>query len=723
MILFVVYYLRDYMKLKRLELAGFKSFANKTVLDFTGGITAVVGPNGSGKSNIIDAFRWILGAREAKNARSLRAEDVIFAGTQTASRMSLAQVAVTFDNADHFFPVDFAEVTVRRKISRDGEARFYLNDAEVRLKDVLDFFAKSRLGSKGFSIINQGESDLFVRSLPRERRMMLEEILGLRQFHIKKHDAELKLATTRANLDKAKALIEEMLPHVRLLRRQTAKLARLDELKSELDEVSKQYFGKRLSAALHEVAQFEPRFKILDEKMAEARIVFKEAEGVLRKAEGLASPRAVSGVDHSRDRKFLDEKLLAMEKELSRIEAQIEFAGVQKSGRLDADELADFLRDFKMNAEEILAAEDLDDLHAYILQVVKEVEALLEAEQEVRGSNTGELKSKRDKIAISIEELKRQIARLAVEDESRTEQLQTFQKTFKEAFTSFEVAKDRTIVLERERRELEFARERVLGKMRDIESEIETFGGRIDEFKTFAFDPHFDLVSGERRLAKLRMELAAAGEVDPSLVREAEEAEKRYSFLEREFGDLEKAAGDLQALIAELDARIQTQFNDSLTAINRELQQYFHLLFGGGKARLVLTNREALSSDGESAEGSADSAGSADLGGLEVELSIPRKKIHGLEMLSGGERSLVSLAVLFALISVSPPPFIVLDEADAALDEQNSRKFGQLVKNFSAGTQFLVVTHNRATMESADALYGVTMREDGTSRILSLKLN
>ncbi len=712
------------MKLKRLELAGFKSFANKTVLDFTGGITAVVGPNGSGKSNIIDAFRWILGAREAKNARSLRAEDVIFAGTQTASRMSLAQVAVTFDNADNFFPVDFAEVTIRRKISRDGEARFYLNEAEVRLKDVLDFFAKSRLGSKGFSIINQGESDLFVRSLPRERRMMLEEILGLRQFQIKKHDAELKLDSTKTNLDKAKALIEEMLPHVRLLRRQTAKFAKLDELKAELDEVAKHYFGKRLSLILSELSQFTPRFELLDRQILAAREALKVAETVLRKIESAATPRGADATNRLREQAELNEKLVALQKELGRVEAQMEFVETKSVSRLDADELADFLRDFKMNAEELLAAEDLDELHSYILQVVKDVEELLEAEGESDdGARKRNLTELHQNLAAKITELKSRLASFSAADEARTNQLETFQKTFKEAFAAFESAKDRVVNLERERREVEFARERGLLKMKDIEAEIETFGGRLDEFKAFIFDPHFDLVSGERRVVKLRMELAAAGEVDPSLVREAEEAEKRYIFLEREFNDLQKAAGDLQILIAELDLRIHSQFNDSLTAINDELQKYFHLLFGGGKARLVLTTRESSAPDAEPVDSVAVSGAPVDLGGLEVEISIPRKKIHGLEMLSGGERSLVSLAVLFALISVSPPPFIVLDEADAALDEQNSRKFGQLVKSFSAGTQFLVVTHNRATMESADVLYGVTMREDGTSRILSLKLD
>ena len=168
------------MHLKRLELVGFKSFAPKTILEFPAGITAVVGPNGSGKSNIIDAIRWLLGEREAKNIRGAKAEDLIFAGTPQRPRLGMAQATIVFDNSSRFFPVDYAEVAITRRVSRDGVSEYFLNGAAVRLKDVIDFFAKARLGTKGFSNINQGNSDLFVRVLPKERRAMLEEILGLR---------------------------------------------------------------------------------------------------------------------------------------------------------------------------------------------------------------------------------------------------------------------------------------------------------------------------------------------------------------------------------------------------------------------------------------------------------------------------------------------------------------------------------------------------------------
>jgi len=161
--------------LKRLELNGFKSFAGKTVLEFPAGITAIVGPNGSGKSNIIDAIRWLLGEREARNLRGGKGEDLIFAGTPQRPRVGLAQASLYFENHKKFFPVEFAEVAVSRQVNRDGSNEYFLNKSEVRLKDIVDFFAKARLGTKGLVVVSQGNSDLFIASTPAMRREMIEE--------------------------------------------------------------------------------------------------------------------------------------------------------------------------------------------------------------------------------------------------------------------------------------------------------------------------------------------------------------------------------------------------------------------------------------------------------------------------------------------------------------------------------------------------------------------
>ncbi len=168
------------MLLRKLELQGFKSFADKTILDLSHQITAVVGPNGSGKSNITDSVRWLLGERDARNLRGGKGEDLIFAGTKERPRAGLAQASLQFDNTSGFFPVGFKDVIISRRVTRDGVSIFLINKSEVRLKDVVEFFARAKLGARGLTIINQGESDVFIKASPQERREMVEEILGLK---------------------------------------------------------------------------------------------------------------------------------------------------------------------------------------------------------------------------------------------------------------------------------------------------------------------------------------------------------------------------------------------------------------------------------------------------------------------------------------------------------------------------------------------------------------
>ena len=273
------------MRLKTLELVGFKSFAQKTVLDFTSGITAVVGPNGSGKSNIIDALRWILGEREAKNIRGARAEDLIFAGTPQRPRSGMAQATIVFDNSDHFFPVDYNEVSVTRKLAREGASEYFLNEAPVRLKDIIDFFAQARLGTKGLTIVNQGNSDIFVKADPKERRVMVEEVLGLRQFQLKKHEAERKLFNTKINLDKVKAMLDEIMPHLRLLRRQASKWEKQADVEKELRQLEEQYFGGRLFEITKDFQGLEPQIEKVNQESGIKNQELKQLNAELQKVE------------------------------------------------------------------------------------------------------------------------------------------------------------------------------------------------------------------------------------------------------------------------------------------------------------------------------------------------------------------------------------------------------------------------------------------------------
>ena len=177
------------MRLKRMDLHGFKSFPDKVSIVFDEGITAIVGPNGSGKSNIADAIRWVLGEQSARQLRGSKMEDVIFAGTQKRRRVSFCEVALIFENEDHGLNIDFSEVSVSRRMYRDGKSEYYLNGILCRLKDVVDLFRDTGIGKEGYSIIGQGKIDELLSNKPEERRAVFEEASGVSKFKADLTDA------------------------------------------------------------------------------------------------------------------------------------------------------------------------------------------------------------------------------------------------------------------------------------------------------------------------------------------------------------------------------------------------------------------------------------------------------------------------------------------------------------------------------------------------------
>jgi len=293
-------------------------------------------------------------------------------------------------------------------------------------------------------------------------------------------------------------------------------------------------------------------------------------------------------------------------------------------------------------------------------------------------------------------------------------------------------AKNKIGEWENRNREFVLEKERLNLRHEEISRQIEQAGRRTEEFEVrprSEAEPQAAALSEmERRMFRLRGDLASIGEIDEMLMKEARETEARYGFLEKESKDLEVAVGDLTKLMQDLTEKIRIEFEGSLEKINEEFDKFFAVMFGGGSAKLKILKPNFDKPRVEEGEDLVTEVGAIEQdvlkdenNGIEIDVKLPRKKITSLDVLSGGERSLVGIAAVFAMISVSPPPFLVLDEVDAPLDEHNARRFAEMLREFSKHTQFIVVTHNRATMESADVLYGVTLDEDGTSKVVSLK--
>src|SRR3989344_5445857 len=682
--------------LKRLELNGFKSFAGKTVLEFPSGITAIVGPNGSGKSNIVDAVRWLLGERDAKNLRGAKVEDLIFAGTAKRPRLGMATASLHFENKNNFFPVDFSEVSVVRQIARDGQSKYFLNKSEVLLRDLVDFLAKARLGSRGMVVVTQGNSDVFIRATPKERREMIEEILGLREYQLKKADAERRLKNSQINLDKVGALVEEILPHLRSLKRQTSRWERRGAFEEELRGLENQFFGSRMRDIKEGLAAVQAK---IDGAKGERAIYEKEkkaAEEEQRRVEA-SQPEGRKDIEKIKTQtQAILERRSQLQKELGKIEAQIEMgshAAVSPQATRSAAKILDHIKEIK----DILTSGlhgDMIEMQGAIRSEIEENNVVLEEDDEEimprakpRDVNPA-LTAQFEKVDKDLRSLEAEMRSLKDKEGQLEKSQETFYHAFKAAVAGVEVAKEKIEKWETRNREHIFEKERLDLRREELERQIAQAGRRPGEFHEAGGSMQAgELAETEKRLFKLRGDLASIGEIDEALMKEARETESRYEFLSKESDDLNAAVRDLRALIADLTEKIKNEFDKALVKINDEFGKFFDLMFGGGHAKLKVEKPEEKNigeeneeAEGEEEEEEEEKYAPEQVPGLEIELRLPRKKINSLEMLSGGERSLVGIAALFAMISVSPPPFLVLDEIDAALAERNARRFSEMLK-------------------------------------------
>ncbi len=257
------------MYLKSLEIQGFKSFADKIVLQFNKGLTSVVGPNGSGKSNIADAVRWVLGEQSAKTLRGSKMEDVIFAGTQHRKAVGFAAVTITIDNSDRMLPVDFTEVTVSRRMYRSGESEYYLNKTLCRLKDIQELFMNTGVGREGYSIIGQGRIDEILSTRSEERRLVFEEAAGITKYKMRKREAERKLDGTRQNLLRINDILVELESQLGPLAQQAETARRYIDLSNELKGIEVSLFLETIDKLKSRMEEVESQALTLREQIDE----------------------------------------------------------------------------------------------------------------------------------------------------------------------------------------------------------------------------------------------------------------------------------------------------------------------------------------------------------------------------------------------------------------------------------------------------------------------
>ena len=1187
-------------RMKSIELQGYKTFANKVLFEFPMPITAIVGPNGSGKSNISDAIRWVLGEQSYSVLRGHRTTDMIFSGSEKKARAGMAAVTITFDNSEHWLPIDYEEVAVTRRAYRDGPNEYLLNGQRVRLKDINELLAQSGLSERTYTIIGQGLIDTALSASPEDRRRFFEEAAGIGLFRSRREESLNRLTETQKNLVRVTDILSELEPRVRSLERQAKRAEEYNHVSGELKSLLRDWYGyhwhheqrdmalvkercaiqerktneiraefadldkslrekqeqihgmrlqisemhkraaethsrieeltrrgaildERRSAALaqiqsarEETVSLDDELRLIDERRGElnasldslkseaeeaaARKAEYQNELNRRQAELSALKEELRGkrdaqtkaetllirlkarADDLRDRVdsvektmpelraklermeqslrsfqadnqlFYDtqtrneEKLAAaaaelaamedgiahedallrdlrrmknsVDAELSKISARLDvlndaeknFSGMNrgaqfvaqsaKSGKIKhgvrilqsllivpkeyetaaaaalGDELDAVLLDtsewdnamdllavsqsgravFLPDSPAALSADDASDLPGVtplmdviqcpddirpvaerllrgtylaesrsralelhsklrtdqrivtftgdlfrgdgsavsgtevrqkLLSRTREIRELNEtltafrekqtacendinaAEKELANLRTRQKEKNADRARLqtAVNETQKKLNQLAVEKEKLTQSVNFQKQRLRDASVQLEQNKQQSGAVseqiaaaeaerDRFRAECRAVQDRVnrvqLGELQDqvqhwnvncavlkksisetenrlrendderlksekkqqqledrvyaAEKSAAEMDGELVEIREESAEAAQEaadiadetvpvetalknaeeklrlsqenshshqqrVIAAERMLAQAQLEVTRRddrlealkkrieddlglvnfmydeniagqntlplgtmaadlpkleilpedleeqiqrrknhmrrlGSVNTEALTEYKDAVERYEYLTAQMDDLKKADADLRQVIAELDRMMETAFIKTFDRVQEEFKQMFARLFGGGSARLALTDPEDVNASG-----------------IEIAAKLPGHREQELSLLSGGERSLTSVALIFALLRVSPTPFCVMDEVDAALDEANVGRFCELLKELSTGTQFLVITHNRNTVEASNVIYGITMSGDSTSKAVSLRLD
>jgi chromosome segregation protein len=931
--------------LKRLDIFGFKSFADRTRIEFTDGITALLGPNGCGKSNVVDAVKWVLGEQASRAMRAEKMEDVIFNGTENRKPLNVAEVTLSLANEAGLLPIDMPEIEIKRRLYRSGESEYYINSAPVRLKEVRELFWDTGVGKAAYSVMEQGKIDQILSSKPDERRYLFEEAAGITRYKAKSAEAERKLLKTEENIRQVEGILGEVKRSYESLKVQSEKtlkyrtlreqifyfeldiqLLRLkqfrydrdirqgelqkqsslrDAIRSETDAMNKALeenmdvvnsmeeklieYQKNIYGLAVEKNAREKEGRLLAEQRNESKAKINQNEGRERaignKIEELTDDaEEQDGVVQDLRKKVhdIEENITSFEENIrltaSRIEendlgvrrAEEEISGLEQeqreyekaleaitddivaaldAGLKDAGYSAVERRNTEAALEETLglletllagrealirdlaAAADragdntglgvspaelkriagsLADALSEAVSCGARVRALFEAyrkttpafideflapegiitkkrayDAKIRAAKDG-VDQRRERITAlrqeniglgvkineyraTLEELRLNRVRMDTQAQSAEEQARLIRRELAgqegllknvrdELFLDrkrFEELGERIAETEADLADIEQKGIRLTGELEKLERDIQLRNGdvagkqesikkRMTELAKVQADLerlHLELVQSETEIkniqdnfreshsrdlmefeeriftittpaAELREKLSLArtnlkdlGSVNLMAPEEFGETKERYEFLSGQIADLTKARDDLENITKEIRTESAELFKVTYNRIRNNFRHMFRRLFGGGAAHLQLVDKYHVLESG-----------------IEIYAQPPGKKLENINLLSGGERSMTAVALLFATYMVKPSPFCLLDEIDAALDEQNVGRFVQLLREFGRTSQFVIITHNKKTVAGAGSLLGVTMEESGVTKVISVRL-
>jgi len=891
------------MLLKELEVLGFKSFADKTKIAFSNQVSGVVGPNGCGKSNVLDSMKWVLGEKSVKTMRGEKMEDVIFAGTSTRKAANFAQVSLTFDNRLRLLKIDTDDVKVGRRLYRDGQSQYFINDSRVALKEIEDLFRDTGIGKSSYSFMEQGRMDQILSSKPEDRRLIFEEAAGISRFKAQREEAEKNLENTQLNLTRVEDIQRGLERELKTIAEQAKKTAeynalmakykdhdlkirylmvrdaneKLDDLKEKLSRrhAEKEKIQQKLiqmQERLTTLDEDERNLKeelhkkdvssqVANEKIAQLNRTIEEQEGrkttlagqlaglkeQITRFEKRIKELKNEAAEQNQFTLKLDLKVSDIEKEISRLQKRIDECAEETKA---ADEAFQKLENDKKTAEknlgevsakqeetirellvslkneknrwektaknrdealqtieaccEALAAdpgaksnitkirekarvlaemsrglyeilfekggvhsrkEELDEeiakLEKTLAEAGKEQQRLVTKKQQLaeeasakkqeREKLLGDVKSLNVQIT-SVKEKEKNLAQQITNEETNmgfvraqftevdrsvvqlTQEQKNLVREVEKLKSSIEKESQRIAGIEKDlqkvdekRRELVDTMKRESGKtdevfvaVSELEGKIGAMNGTRDLMLQNIYNDYalswqelsgqftsgrLTLADEKDKLTDLQRSISALGQINQLAIEQHRHIKEMYDHQQAQVDDILKARADIEKVMLEIQQKSETLFSESFAQINNNFADIFGKLFNGGQARLELLEPDKPLTSG-----------------IEIEATPPGKKTKSMRLMSGGEKAMTAIALMFAIYMVRSSPFCVLDEIDAPLDEQNVGRFLTLLDTFAQNTQFILITHNKKTMGKADVLYGVTMNEPGVSTLLSVEL-
>ncbi len=698
------------MHISKLELFGFKSFAKKQTILLDSGVTGIVGPNGCGKTNIVDAIRWVLGEQKTSRLRSSKMEDVIFNGASNIKPLGLCEVYLTVQNDKGLLPIEYEEVEIGRRLYRNGDSEYFINKTACRLKDIYNLFVDTGMSSDAYSVIELNMIEQILSDKDDSRRSMFEEAAGVNKYKSQRRSALRKFELNSRDLERIDDIILEIEMQVKSLELQLKRFKRHEKLSSQIKDIE-------INLASAKIIDLERGIKPLESLLKKKNTLLKkntskkESESVeLKDARDfyLAEKEIVEKMKVDVDN--LTENLLkevqAKNRESSKgmevLEDELQ-KKISQLNKFDKDYIKIVSNNDVIKSLSNESRENFKNKNYTVIETDKKYENLKASIEDYKDKIQSYNKEKEfdfNKIDDSIKEMQTKINLHKLELRNKEQDLnQAFMKmeSIRIKIDADKFNKD-DIFYDIKSAEMKIAESNI--KISQIKEVIkEKFGNDIKLKKM----KDYSISEMTYNVEKIKRSIEAIGPINWAVSDEYEEQSKRLNILNEQRSDLLDSEKNLKDAIKKIDSVAKKQFLDTFEIIKNNFETMFGVFFSGGKGSINLQDAEdPLNSD------------------VVIFAQPPGKKNNSLRMLSAGEKSLTAIALLFSIYQYKPSPFCILDEIDAPLDDINIKKFTDVISEYSKGTQFIMVTHNKLTMESADCIYGVTAEKKGISKVISI---